>query len=81
VLAVADNQVELSRDVANAGYEIFLGHSRDVSAEDLSGHLKDLLQDADRRSHFRREGMKLVDGEGTRRIVQALMVPVSSGLS
>lgn len=73
VIAIASNQVQTSRDLGNAGYELFLGPSYDVTPSGLSHVLYTLLQNPYLRKHLASEGLSLVDAEGTHRIVQTVL--------
>ena len=72
VIAVADNQVEISRNLAEQGAHIYLGESREVTAEQLSHAIRELLQNPARRQALSEKAMTLVDGLGVTRVLEKL---------
>ncbi len=81
VIAVADNQVVITQNVAALGAQRYLGESAKVTASDIASALQSLLGDAESASvlaGLRQAGMALVDGLGVQRVV-AVMRPVLAG--
>lgn len=72
VIAVADNQVEISRNLAENGYLLYLGQSNEVSASPLSQALWQLLNDTPQQRCLSEQGMALVDGLGVKRVTETL---------
>jgi UDP-2,4-diacetamido-2,4,6-trideoxy-beta-L-altropyranose hydrolase len=74
-IAVADNQVELSRDLAEAGYQIFLGASDAVDVAMLTRALQHLSENPAERARMAQQGRHLVDGRGAMRVARMLVGP------
>jgi UDP-2,4-diacetamido-2,4,6-trideoxy-beta-L-altropyranose hydrolase len=72
IIAVAENQVEISQNLAEGGYHIYLGESKTVSPAALGQALGDLLTDAGKRQALCVRGMALVDGMGVHRVVERM---------
>jgi UDP-2,4-diacetamido-2,4,6-trideoxy-beta-L-altropyranose hydrolase len=73
VVITADNQRQMAVDLAQTGVIVVLGEGKDVSTETIYAALADLRGDAARRSRMRRDGMNLVDGEGTYRVTKRIL--------
>jgi UDP-2,4-diacetamido-2,4,6-trideoxy-beta-L-altropyranose hydrolase len=73
VVAVADNQVEISQALAEQGYHIYLGESPQVSAAMLSRAILDLIRQPERRQALAAKTMALVDGLGVQRVVNQMV--------
>lgn len=72
VTAIASNQTQISRDVAGAGCQVFLGSESYVTAEILAGAVRELCQDGARRQAMSRQGLEMVDGEGLQRVCDTM---------
>ncbi len=72
VITVADNQVKIVESMAKEGYLHYLGNSADVSAKQIEISAKCMLENLDWQLALREKRMKLVDGQGTRRIIEYL---------
>lgn len=68
VITVAENQEEISREVAAVGAHVYLGRSGEVSAERLREQLVHFVENPERLSELSRAAMQLVDGGGVDRV-------------
>jgi UDP-2,4-diacetamido-2,4,6-trideoxy-beta-L-altropyranose hydrolase len=73
VLAIAENQEEVSRAAAEAGACLFLGRSTEVTAEALAAALSTVLGNVSLRRLLSESGRKLVDGAGGERVARMLL--------
>ncbi len=73
VIAVADNQLEISRQVADAGAQVFLGASGSVSVNDLRKAIWALADAPERRAAMADSAMRLVDGLGAQRVADIIL--------
>jgi UDP-2,4-diacetamido-2,4,6-trideoxy-beta-L-altropyranose hydrolase len=73
VIVTADNQRRMSQDLAHAGLIVLLGEAADVSVDSLGEAVARLRADAVLRSRLSDGGMRLVDGQGVRRVVQQML--------
>jgi RimJ/RimL family protein N-acetyltransferase len=76
VIAVADNQVATTSCCAEQGMCLYLGESAQVTEEIIAAALSVLLRTSETLRSFARESMRLVDGNGIRRVVSRLLPPV-----
>lgn len=72
-VAVADNQRPLIRRAAEAGIGIGLGWHADLSSSALAAAISDLLDRPEQREEMSRQGRRVVDGRGSRRIVATML--------
>lgn len=72
IIATADNQVETSELLAQAGAQIYLGESKRINPERMASALKEIMQLPELVSHLSTCAYGLVDGNGASRIA-ALM--------
>jgi UDP-2,4-diacetamido-2,4,6-trideoxy-beta-L-altropyranose hydrolase len=72
-IAIADNQFETARDLGDAGYIDFLGESANVSVDDIASAIEVFATHPSMLEQMSRLGLSLVDGQGTRRVVSALL--------
>lgn len=72
VIAVADNQVALSRAVADAGCQQYLGRSQAVTEQMIAAAVSAALERYDELRAGADRGMQLVDGRGARRVADVL---------
>lgn len=73
ILQIADNQVPITRAWQQCGYGVDMGHLDRLHPEDLQHEIMSLMQDTARREAMSTAGQAMVDGEGTRRVAQALL--------
>ncbi len=74
VLAIADNQIEASTELADRGACIFLGRSGEVTDQHLSECIEALATNPARRRAMSDAGFGLVDGRGCERVVAEMGV-------
>jgi UDP-2,4-diacetamido-2,4,6-trideoxy-beta-L-altropyranose hydrolase len=75
VVTIAENQINVSRDVALKGAHIWLGNSEQVSAHCIANHIESLLTSPCLVSHISSIAKDLVDGKGTQRVVEEIKSP------
>jgi UDP-2,4-diacetamido-2,4,6-trideoxy-beta-L-altropyranose hydrolase len=73
VVALADNQVEVARAVAQHGAGIDLGRSATVDAARLGAAIAALARDSRARHAMAHAGQALVDGRGAERVTDAML--------
>ncbi|MCX6983429.1 MAG: UDP-2,4-diacetamido-2,4,6-trideoxy-beta-L-altropyranose hydrolase [Lentisphaerae bacterium] len=74
VIILADNQGEIAESLGRAGVSLNLGWFHQVSVRQIAVELKNLLHASERRKHMSQLNKQLVDGEGSMRVLEA-MVP------
>jgi UDP-2,4-diacetamido-2,4,6-trideoxy-beta-L-altropyranose hydrolase len=79
LLAVADNQEPIARQVSAAGVAISLGQAEQLTADAIAKAVVNLSYNRDRRARQARAGRRLVDGRGAERVV-AVMRAVEGAL-
>ncbi|MEH2258806.1 UDP-2,4-diacetamido-2,4,6-trideoxy-beta-L-altropyranose hydrolase [Nostoc sp.] len=72
VLVLADNQRAIAQKLDEMGVSIYLGWHEDVSVAEIGSAVTDLLIVAHTRVEITRRGQKLVDGEGSKRVLRNL---------
>jgi len=72
LLFAFENQRVVYENMTAAGAALGLGTAEEATPETLAGPLKDLLGDAGRRAGLARQAATLIDGEGSRRVAEAL---------
>ena len=73
VIAVADNQVATSETLARQGYHLYLGQSSSVTSTQLAEALQTMLANPEQRQMLSQAGLALVDGQGTQRVLEAIL--------
>lgn len=73
VTAVADNQVEPARALAEAGCQLYLGRAEDLTIDAYAERLSACLQLPEWLGHMSQQGLALVDGRGTGRVARHLL--------
>ena len=73
-IAVAANQICLSKTLGERGYQTYLGSSEEVSVASVRDSVNGALVDIDTTSAMGLRGMALVDGLGTERVIAAMEV-------
>ncbi len=73
VIAVADNQLQISRALAEAGYQLFLGQSSRLTPVGVHQALSDLMRRPDLRKALSYKARALVDGQGAKRVMDVLL--------
>lgn len=71
-MILADNQAPIARGLEDRGAGVCLGRTPDWDADDVAAVLEDVLMDPSVRDRIGRAGRKLVDGQGRRRVVDAV---------
>ncbi len=70
-IILADNQEKNAQELAESGVSVNLGWHTKLSSS-LEDSLKDLIENEKARSSMSRKGRALVDGEGSKRVVDAV---------
>jgi len=76
VVAVADNQVENMRQLQKLSLAIKLGISREVSVSDMARGIHGMLSSPDELKAMSQRAFNFVDGKGTSRVADRLMMVV-----
>lgn len=69
---LADNQRPIARALEEQGVTVFAGNSAEVEPDELANLFRSVSRDRALRSRMSRRGMKLVDGRGARRVLDAI---------
>ncbi len=72
VIIMADNQIDIAKEVDRVGLAVNLGWANDLSPKAIGENLKELIRDPNKRSEMSSIGRQLVDGLGARRVVVAM---------
>jgi UDP-2,4-diacetamido-2,4,6-trideoxy-beta-L-altropyranose hydrolase len=70
IISIADNQLEISKELDNQKIGIYLGTKNEITKEKLENKLKELINNGSLRQTLSKNGKKLVDGKGKVRIVE-----------
>ena len=73
VITVADNQKDITAKLDRQGVIINLGWHQNVTIEGLSLAIQDLIGDRPHRETMSKKGQQLVDGNGAKRVVSAMV--------
>lgn len=73
-IAIADNQRAPAAALAEAGGQLYLGTSAQVTVDTLASALANAIALPELRAHLSRRGMELVDGRGVDRVANHLLV-------
>lgn len=69
IIPIADNQINSTKGLDETKVSIYLGERNMINAECLRKKIKELIKNDSLRQKMRRNGKKLIDGEGKKRIV------------
>lgn len=72
IIAIADNQVRIARELNNQNISVYLGKKNEVKPEQLLNKIKALLDDYLLRKTMSENGKKLIDGKGKHKIVNVM---------
>lgn len=75
IVAIADNQIEVTRALADVGHLLFLGKSCDVTAQSLAHAVSELLNDGAALCAMADKSFRLVDGRGAERVAAYVNAP------
>lgn len=73
VVAVADNQYQISKNLADQGFQFFLGHIDSLQTEDLISSLQTLIKHPEKINACAIKALELVDGNGVERVCDVLL--------
>jgi UDP-2,4-diacetamido-2,4,6-trideoxy-beta-L-altropyranose hydrolase len=73
VITLADNQKAIAAELDRQGVIINLGWHQDVTIEQISFALQELIGDRPKRETMSKKGRELVDGNGARRVVSEMV--------
>lgn len=73
VVSLADNQVEIAREIARQGAAVYVGSSEQVSATDLCASIMRLTNADSTLEALSRRSYSLVDGRGVERMCQEMV--------
>lgn len=80
VVSIAENHRELSRQLAEHGYQLYLGPSEALTPDVVAAAVTTLRQCPETLRFMSRRGMELVDGRGTDRICEFLRVRAQTAM-
>lgn len=72
VIAIAENQVRMSADLASDGFQQYLGSWEELAADTLAGALAQATRNPESLRQMARRSAALVDGQGASRIAEIL---------
>ncbi len=81
LIAVADNQVAIAEEADRAGLAAYLGHSGEVTIEDIARAVTSLVDDHDRLREMSNRARQLVDGLGAERVITAMKEKSRQGVA
>lgn len=73
LIVTADNQIDLAEGLGETDFAENLGWFEKVSVEDVADTLSQILPDKQRRKKMSKTGQTIVDGKGTKRIIDILI--------
>lgn len=73
VIEVADNQKEIAENLGAQGLAVNLGKHDRLTVETLSHAVWNFIGDHQSRESFSKQGRKLVDGQGAKRVVEVMI--------
>ena len=73
VVTVAENQIPSTRDLQNDQFLRWLGTSKNINVNDLTKYIIKGLSDTNRNRKESEMGIQLVDGNGTHKVVNAIL--------
>ncbi|MCC7250953.1 UDP-2,4-diacetamido-2,4,6-trideoxy-beta-L-altropyranose hydrolase [Hyphomicrobium sp.] len=74
ILSTAENQVSIANTIARAGAALYLGAVADCAPKLLASEIRRLLDSPELRETMRENALRLVDGLGADRIIDAVIV-------
>ncbi len=80
MIALADNQLNVGKSLAEVGISINLGWFEDVSETVIQKAAQKLIYDKDLRENMGKHGKTLVDGNGAKRIVNEIEVSIENSM-
>jgi len=72
VIVLADNQENIALRLAEAGAAVNCGRAAEIAITDLSGKISELIANSSQRRSLIENGLRLVDGKGAQRVVEAI---------
>lgn len=72
VITVANNQIGIAKGLSEANIVIELGWYENISIEQLMKAMEEIVQNKDKRFYFSKNGQRLVDGDGCRKIMKVI---------
>jgi UDP-2,4-diacetamido-2,4,6-trideoxy-beta-L-altropyranose hydrolase len=73
IISVAHNQVEIAQNVDRYGAAVYLGPSSNVDVKRILLQLQEIIRQSDRLVGMCRNAMKLVDGQGAKRVADHIL--------
>jgi len=78
IIVLADNQRAIARELDAAGVSVLLGEADAVSVDSIAQGLDALMHDVEMREAMSARGRALVDGNGARRVVEAIRASIGT---
>jgi spore coat polysaccharide biosynthesis predicted glycosyltransferase SpsG len=75
ILVLADNQRGIAGGLEEAGTALNLGGHQEVTREEITARIIEMLQNDERRLRMARKAQRLVDGMGSERVLQKMRSP------
>lgn len=72
-MILADNQKDIAEDLEKEGVVVNLGWHENVTERDIKDAVEKLLKDFASRKMMSLKGKKMVDGMGTKRVVEKII--------
>ena len=69
IITIADNQVNIARELDKQKVSIYLGKKEEIKAEQLKNKFNELVNNQHLQKNMSKNGKKMVDGKGKERIV------------
>ena len=72
IITIADNQINIAKELDKQKISIYLGQMNEISAGKLKEAIKELIEKQNLRKIMSKNGRKMVDGTGKKRIVDLM---------
>lgn len=72
IITVADNQLNIAKELDKKNVSIYLGKKEEFFPKELKDNLLTLINNSSLREQMIKNGMELVDGNGKKRIIEAM---------
>jgi len=72
IITVADNQLNIAKELDKKNVSMYLGKKEEISSKKLKENVLKLINNTSLRKQMAKNGMKLVDGNGKKRIIEVM---------
>jgi len=73
IIAIAENQINISKALSNAGAGIYLGTSKQVTKEMIAQSIANVMKSSEVMINISKRARSLVDGNGVSRVITCMM--------